>query len=39
MFYDSFRTLHSIIWYIFLFSYVEHFLLLEPLGQMLCAVI
>jgi hypothetical protein len=40
LFYDSFRTLQYVIWYIFLFSsYVEQFLLLEPMGGMLCAVI
>jgi hypothetical protein len=40
MFHASFRTLQYIIWYIFLFSsYVEQFLLLEPMGGMLCTVI
>jgi hypothetical protein len=40
MFYDSFQTLQYTIWYIYLLSScVEQFLLLEPLGEMLCAVI
>jgi hypothetical protein len=40
MFYDSFRTLQYIIWYIFLLSsYVEQFLLLEPTGVVCCVLL
>jgi hypothetical protein len=40
MFYDSFRTVQYIIWYVFLFSsYVQQFLFLEPIGGMLSAII